>query len=136
MRPPWIEAVALLAAQGHPIMSAADLKRPLMPKSPEGDLYPYCVMAEPGRARARPVVFKTLADLGRHIHRQREGQGLQLHNARSPCRDYRDRWGVSVFTLPDDLGPCRFLGWAWLNGGDFRVLEGALADLEPQRWAA
>ncbi len=135
MRPPHIEAAALLAAHGHrladPTTRQSIWSRHAMTPAP------YALLTRLDE-RTRPTVFVTLAALAAHIERQRHGQSLELvevedihflwRNAGggagidAPERDL----GVQIWTRLLDGSRDRCLGWAWLNGSGLQVLQQAL----------
>ena len=135
MRPPYIDAAALLAGHGltltpPPTRQSIWSRHAMTPA-------PYALLTRLDE-RTRPTVFPSLAGLAAHIERQRHGQGLELVEVEdlhflwrtaggaqgidAPDRDL----GVQVWTRLLDGGRDRCLGWAWLNGSGLEVLRQAL----------
>ncbi|WP_374578323.1 hypothetical protein [Phenylobacterium sp.] len=109
-----------------------DAARPALP-----DRIDYALLRRPDRALDKPVAFASLAELARAIHRARAGRAIQLLNVALQLRgEPTPRRGVSVWTLADDGARCAYIGWAWLNGGDRHVLQGALFAAQPIATAA
>ena len=115
---------ALLALYGR-------FARPLMPPG-----FRYLLMLRRNEAGQpiKPMAFQDLSALARHLHRARDGSGLQL--AETPVllagRD-ASTIGVSVWTI-DDAGSGdrrRYLGWAYVNGAGRTTLEAALRLEQP-----
>lgn len=129
MRPPWIEAAALLAAHGHAVPSSDLYKRRKPPMPSEAR---YVLFTHPERADIRPRVFPDLRRLAAHVHQQRKGAAIELQDAPLELDgDAAPRPGVSVWTL-SDLGERRcFMGWCYIDGQKRPVLEAALAALRP-----
>lgn len=135
MRPPHIEAAALLGAHGHRLSDPTDRQsiwsRHAMTPAP------YALLTRLDD-RTRPIVFPHLKALADRLERERHGQQLELvevedlhflwRNAGgaegidAPERDL----GVQVWTLMADGGRDRCLGWAWLNGAGLENLRSAL----------
>ncbi|MDP3853176.1 hypothetical protein [Phenylobacterium sp.] len=80
----------------------------------------------------KPMVFADLSALARRIHRDRQGQALQLRNDRVHLAfDGSIRRVVAVYG-EDQVGQrTRFIGYAWLNGRDWEALQAALDAAEP-----
>ena len=82
---------------------------------------------------SKPIVFASLDQLCRRIHRDRRGGKLQLKDDKVHL-DGRSTEGsrmVAVYTLSESGTPQGFLGWAWLNGASWRALQAALFAAEP-----
>jgi hypothetical protein len=122
MRPPWIEAAALLAAHG----------RPIVPLRPQGvrrmsTTTRFAFIPHDDGGDARPVVFSDVHTLARHIERRREDRAIELVDAEDvevPGRAAL-QIGVQIWTRIDDARD-RNLGWAWLDGQGRDRLELAL----------
>lgn len=127
MRPPWIDAAALLAAHGHhdAALRAAACKslkwRPVM----LADAHFAIIRPTPGQ---KPLVFEDLDALARWIQRQRGEQALELVETEDLELegDMGGRLGVHVYTLALDGGRDRNLGTAWLNGRGRETLQAGL----------
>ncbi|CAN5889523.1 hypothetical protein BH11PSE1_BH11PSE1_10580 [soil metagenome] len=92
----------------------------------------YALIRRPEYWLEKPVAFPTLADLAAALHRDRAGRPIQLADVRLPLRDEAaPRSGVSVWTCVGGDRE-RFLGWCWLHGAGWRVLQAALDELQPQ----
>lgn len=136
MRPPWIEATALLAAAGF--TPATNLRpespwRRLMTQSIDYAFLPRI------DAVSKPTVVGNLARLAQLIDTRRHGQAIQLeeiediHARRRQASGtgpsapvgMRDR-GVQIWTLMMDGSRDRSLGFAWLRGGGREDLQRAL----------
>lgn len=135
MRPPHIEAAALLGAHGHRLADPTDRQsiwsRHAMTPAP------YALLTRLDD-RTRPIVFPHLQALADRIERERHGQQLELVEVEdlhflwraaggakgidAPERDL----GVQVWTRLLDGSRDRCLGWAWLNGSGLEVLQQAL----------
>lgn len=134
MRPPWIEAAALLAAAGfetgphqhlHPVARSL-----IMADKPNYAFLPRI------DAVTRPVVCPDLMALARHIERQRNGQGLQLIDVGDIEYDGQIYGGVKVMLLDLADEPERCLGFAYLRGSGQEVLRPALRTARQQAEAA
>ena len=80
-----------------------------------------------------PSTFTDLKGLCRRIHKLRGTAALQLkpytlHLYGDPPEGRR---AVAVYVLAEDSSSERFVGWAWLDGGDWRQLRSALFALKP-----
>jgi hypothetical protein len=97
---------------------------------PEG--LDYALLTRP-ETSAKPRAYPSLHALAGAIHRARRGAGLQLHNGDLRAReDAEPRRVVSVFALDAEGQAERFIGAAWLAGGDRRALEAALRAAQPE----
>lgn len=124
MRPPWIEAAALLGAHGfdstppkplHPVARSL-----IMADKPNYAFLPRI------DAVTRPVVFPDLLSLARHIERGRNSQNLQLIEVDDIDYAGQLHQGVKVMLLDMSNDPERCLGFAWLRGEGRTVLDPAL----------
>lgn len=93
----------------------------------------YALIRRPEYWLERPVAFATLADLAAALHRDRRDRPIQLADAPLQLRDEpRPRAGVSVWThVSGDRDA--YLGWCWIHGAGWRVLQAALDAAQPQR---
>lgn len=144
MRPPWIEAAALLGAAGHcqppenyrlSIWSRHAMQPAAYALLPRLD------------AVTKPIVFADVAALAAHVERHRQGQGLELVE----IDDLHHRWraegggqgveapdaardrGVQIWTTDLGNNRDRCLGWAWLDGGGMETLRAALHGVVTRR---
>ena len=139
MRPPWIEAAALLGAHGH--AAPVDLT-PLTPwRRLMNQRIDYAFLARID-AVARPTVVGSLDRLAQLIESRRHGQAIvleevdDLHARRSMAtgdsppapEGLRDR-GVQIWTQLIDGTRDRSLGFAWLKGGGREELQQALTKI-------
>lgn len=135
MRPPYIEAAALLAGHGQRLSEPTDRQsiwsRHAMTPAP------FALLTRLDE-RTRPIVFPHLNALADRLERERHGQSLELVEVEdlhflwraaggaqgidAPARDL----GVQVWTRLLDGSRDRCLGWAWLNGDGLEVLQQAL----------
>jgi hypothetical protein len=116
---PHIEPAALLAAHGHALAATHLKRRPYMPHAVRYALLPEL------SPTAKPVVFPDLDSLARRIHRDRDGQTLDLteiEDLELQGRPDATR-GVAVWTLDAGNDRDRFLGFAWLDGGGLQLLQ-------------
>lgn len=102
-------------------------KAPLMPLGVEYALWPLF------NANVKPLAVNSLAMLARHIHRQRNGFGLQLTDEPGTFRDGR-RDMVRVDALDVSGERHRLIGYAYLRGGPRSTLEAAIRSEEG--WAS
>ena len=134
MRPPWIEATALLAAAGFnagPVKPLHPVARSLiMADKPNYAFLPRI------DAVTRPVVCPDLMALARHIERQRNGQGLQLIDVEDIEYDGQMYGGVKVMLLDMANDPEACLGFAYLRGSGQEALRPALRTARQQAEAA
>ena len=129
MRPPWIEAQALLAAGPLATMPRPPFddtilmrRRPFMAKAITHALLPGL---EPG---VKPIAFADLDGLARHIQRARGRDGLameEIADLELPARSEPTR-AVKVWATDAGGHDDRFLGYAWLDGGGMETLKSAL----------
>lgn len=127
MRPPRIEAAALLAAHGFTDAARAVGSptlyrwRPRMAESVRFALIP----ANP---EAKIYVFPDIDALARHIQRARGLQGLELVDVEDLelAGQTEPRPGVTVFTLDAGHDRDRLIGHAWLDGRGQEHLRAAL----------
>lgn len=93
----------------------------------------YALIRRPERWLEKPVAFATLADLAIAIHRDRGARPIQLADVPLQLRnELRPRSGVGVWThVAGDRDT--YLGWCWIHGAGWRVLQAALAAAQPQR---
>jgi len=135
MRPPYIEAAALLGAHGHRLSEPNDRQtiwsRHAMTPAP------YALLTRLDE-RTRPIVFPHLNALADRLERERHGQSLELVEV----EDLHFLWraagggqgidaherdlGVQVWTRLLDGSRDRCLGWAWFSGDGLEVLQHAL----------
>jgi len=124
MRPPWIEAAALLGAAGfdgtppkpiHPVARSL-----IMADKPNYAFLPRI------DAVTRPIVQPDLLTLARHIERRRNGQALQLIDVEDIEYEGELHTGVKVMLLDMANEPESCLGFAWLRGDGRTVLDPAL----------
>lgn len=126
MRPPWIEATALLGAHGHAVsvlplsVIRNMLRRPAMP-----DAVRYALVRDPGNSLHKPSVFESLHSLALSIHRQLGSRPVQMEDAFLEFRgETTPRKGVNIWRLDPLTGDKDgFIGWAWLDGGDRFLLS-------------
>lgn len=129
---PFIEAAALLAAQGFCALPPArgsvfSSRSIVLPITPSGSAARFAFLPRID-AVTKPFVFDDLPALARHIERQRQGQTMQLEDvehlefAGSPDLHH----GVQVWALDMAGDRDRSLGYAWLDGRGRETLEGAL----------
>lgn len=126
MRPPWIEAVALLAAHDHAVPAPRRIEgRARRRAALAGDIGFALIGAE---RFAKPLAFCDIDALARHVQRARGDQGLELIEVPDlQCAgDRADRPGVSIFATDLDGNRDRLIGHAWLNGGGVEHLKAAL----------
>lgn len=136
MRPPWSEAIPLLASAGF---AGGPPPKPETPWSRlMKDQIDYAFLTRVD-AVARPVAFPSIEKLAAHIERRRQDRTIileeieDIHERRrmaqgdspSAPRGLRDR-GVQIFTLLPDGSRDRSLGFAWLRGGGRERLQDAL----------
>ena len=79
---------------------------------------------------AKPLVFDKLPQLARRIHAERGGDTLRLQPDRLSWRG-QARDVVAIYAENQTSSRVRFLGWAWIDGRDWRALEAALAAIQP-----
>lgn len=92
----------------------------------------FALVREPLNPLAKPVSCVTLGELARTIHRDRKGAPIEcLDDVTLRIRDWGDVQGVAIWTLGEDGGRHRYIGWAWLDGRGRGPLEAALAALVP-----
>ena len=87
----------------------------------------FALLRSPTDPLVKPVAFARLADLAAALHRDRGGAAIQMFEA--PLLVFGEdqaRTGVSIWTLGEDGGQTRYLGWAWLDGAGHRALRAAL----------
>ncbi len=92
----------------------------------------YALLTDVETPGAKPRPFPTLAALARRIHADRRGEPLQLLDARLMLQGDAapGRAGVAVYA---DTGESRrFIGWAYLGGGDRLALQAALFAAQPR----
>ena len=126
MRPPFLEAVALLAAHGFPILPFATNRRPRMPATSNGDPFRFALFRD--QRAQKPLGFPDIDALARHIQRQRAERGLLLE----PKADLElegdtvDRPGVSVFATDADGNREILIGHAYIEGQPVELLQAAI----------
>lgn len=109
-----------------------DVSRPSL-----SDRIDFALLRRPERALDKPVAFTSIAELARAIHRARAGRPIHLLNVSLQMRgETAPRLGVSIWTLTAEGDRHDYLGWAWLDGGDRHVLQGALFAAQPIAAAA
>ena len=85
----------------------------------------------------KPKVYGDVASLARAIHRRRHGQALCLKPDRIMCRDQVGPQPVVAIYGEDQVGNrTRFIGYAWIHGADWRLLQAALFEAEPPQLEA
>lgn len=121
------------AAVLGPVCTAALLRWDCPEMPPGGVRYALVPRMEP-RGK-KPFGYDSLAALARRIHRDRAGDALQLKPARLRFQDeIRD---VVEILAEDAGGRVRRIGFAWIGGAHWRVLEAALdAELPTARLEA
>lgn len=123
---PWIEGAALLAAHDLPQPPPKGVARhPRGRAALAGDIDYALVGANP---HDKPMAFRDLDHLARHIQRARGEQGLELADIDDlECEGDRvARPGVSVFATDVDGRRDRLIGHAWLKGRGLEHLKAAL----------
>lgn len=130
MRPPWIEATALLAAAGRDTTPLTFRRRPRM-----SDDIRYGLMRHPEKPGDKPVAKPDLAGWADLITRERQGRPILLEDNRLGFED-RPRDGVTVWLVSPDGDRCGCIGFAYLNGAGREALQAALTRAAPQRVAA
>lgn len=126
MRRPWIEAAALLAAHDKPLPPPKGDGRHRRGRAAlAGDIDYALIGANP---HDKPMAFRDLDHLARHIQRERGEQGLEMDDiADLECKGDRvARPGVSIFATDVDGRRDRLIGHAWLKGGRLEHLKAAL----------
>lgn len=128
MRPPWIDAVAFLAAHGHRVPPSIEPYRPAMPDDAR-----FALFTDPKRADLPPVVFADAHALARSIHRRRGQDPIQLEPVQLRFRNRAEARckGVSVWTVSEGGDRRAFIGWAWLGGKGRDALQAALDAVLP-----
>lgn len=134
MRPPFLEASALLAAHGHSAAPAQPI-HPVARSLIMADMPNYAFLPRID-AVTRPIVCADLMALARHIERKRNGQSFQLIEVEDIEHDGRMHQGVKVMLLDMANEPEACLGFAWLRGSGRAVLEPALRAARQQVEAA
>lgn len=87
----------------------------------------YALVRDPLSPHSKPVAKATLADLARAIHFDRKGAAIILGDAPFKVRGFADELaGVAITTLSEGGDPHRYIGLAWLDGGDRHALQRAL----------
>ena len=131
MRPPWIEATALLAAHGFAAPDPSPsrpTRRPApdirMPDAAQFDLVPKI------DGITKPFVFDSLPSLARAIERRRDGRPVQLEDVEDLefAGSAALHHGVKITALDMGGDPDALIGFAWLNERGRDVLEPALRD--------
>ena len=136
MRPPWIEATALVAAAGFALATDTTPPSPWSRLMSRNIDYAFLPRID---AVAKPTVVSSLARLAQLIEGKRFGQGIMLEEIEDlharrrmatgdgpPAPEgLRDR-GVQVWALMLDGSRDRSLGFAWLRGGGREDLQRAL----------
>lgn len=88
----------------------------------------FALVREPTNPLAKPVAYQSLGDLARAIHTDREGAGIELEDGIPlNVRGWGELQGVGIWTQGEGGDRCRYIGWAWLDGGGYGSLEMALA---------
>lgn len=90
----------------------------------------YALFTQPDDHAVKPKIFLGLGELARHLHRERDAGGLELEDAQIDVRRAQGVEtvdGVSVWIQDLASGARgRYLGWAYLDGFDRRMLTAAL----------
>jgi hypothetical protein len=87
----------------------------------------FALVRDPLNPHAKPEVKPTLAALARAIHFARNGKPIVLAPTPLKVREWDEELeGVSVITQGPDGAPDAYIGWAWLDGFDWRTLQRAL----------
>lgn len=120
MRPPFVEALPLLAAHGRPIVPIRRW-RPAMPDA----RFALFTKIDPV---TKPRVFPDLDSLARAIEREREGAALELVDFEGFEfeGDDRGRLVVEVWALDAGNNRDRLIGRAWCDGRSQDALRSAL----------
>lgn len=101
----------------------AHFRRPMMTQDVR-----FALVREPTNPLAKPVAYQSLGDLARAIHTDREGAGIELEDGIPlNVRGWGELLGVGIWTQGESGERCRYIGWAWLDGGGRGPLEMALA---------
>ena len=128
MRPPWIEATALLAAHGvraAPVPKSQPLEISMTPDLQFG-LWPRL------RQDERPLAWPDLDGLARRILRERGQGGLEIEDVALPYRTGDEPTsGVSIWKQTLDGARGEFIGFAYLDGGGRERLQAALERIQP-----
>lgn len=122
MRPPYSEAVALLAAHGHAFTPLDTRRRPPMSNDIRFALLP-------AEAHAKPILFpQGINALARHIQRARGDLGLDMEPVvdLEVRGDAQARPGVSVFTTDANGDRLTLIGHAFIDGLPMEVLQAAI----------
>ena len=121
MRPPHVEALALLAAHGLPFIPLDPRRRPRM-----SDAVRFALL--PAQPEAKPIVFADINALARHIQRARGDAGLDLQpvDDLDVRGDTRNRPGVSIFATDLDGGRPTLIGHAFIDALPMDVLQAAI----------
>ena len=126
MRRPWIEGAVLLAAHDLPLPPPKGDGRDRRGRAAlAGDLDYALDGANP---HDKPMAFRDLDHLARHVQRERGEQGLELAEiADLECKgDLVARPGVSIFATDLDGRRDRLIGHAWLKGRGMEHMKAAL----------
>jgi hypothetical protein len=87
-----------------------------------------------GPPPAKPVAYASLADLARGILRRRQGRVLQLSNTSLQLRDRPARTpGVLIIATDPIAEATDTLGFAILDGGDWKALQSAIRQVGGER---
>lgn len=94
----------------------------------------FLLIQRPAAIDPKAVAFASLDALAQAIHDRRGERELRLLNAAMPfANEAKARKGVAVWAVGSDDESTEYVGWAWLDGGDFRKLAAALEALQPQQ---
>lgn len=129
MRPPWIEAPALLAAL-PPLPFPEDVLLRRRPHMSTDITHALLTGLEPG---VKPIAFPDLNALARHIQGVRGEAGLEMEEIADlelAARPQPTR-AVKVWATDDGGNDDRFIGYAWLNGMGMETLKAALRRNRP-----
>ena len=126
MRRPWSEAVPLLSAHGHAVVTI------IQPASRIAPEIPFAVLETPDRVTAKPRAYPDIRRLARWVHRARRGRPIMLETHKMRLRgdkDFSVRRGVSVW-LGGEGYRREYLGWCWLSGQGRLALQDALESFD------
>jgi hypothetical protein len=95
---------------------------------------PFALLVSPAR---KPVAYPALTALARAIHRARGEEPIETADVTLALPgEAAGRAVVGIWTLGDDGGRTRLIGYAWLGGRDHgrERLQAALLALRPRRF--
>lgn len=97
------------------------------PQMPHGVQFALLPALEP---TTKPWAFPSIDALARHIHRNRQGEALQLVRTKVRFRDCI-RPVTEILAEDQVSGRTRRIGFAWIAGRDWTSLQAALERAEP-----